>query len=156
MGEVGEWFLGRNSGPCFPECTISELGETCYRPGIILSSNFETIEHALFEYPWLAILDDVEGNTALHIVAQYDHDDVVQILLNYGAKISPENIYGARPIDVAYHFMSTRTISLIYNYAIILIQRRWREILARKNEERILQNRIYFLENGMGGMMIYD
>ena len=153
MSNIVEWFLGRNCGACIPESAVS-VEDEYYRPGVILSSYYEAIEQALSDYPWLTSQDDIEGNTALHIVAQYDHDDVALILINRGAPISAENIYGHKPIDVAYYYMSTRTLALLYEYAIVLIQRRWRQILAIRNRERNFASGVYFLENQVQNLAI--
>lgn len=156
--ELVEWFLGKHGGPFGydPECCYLEEieGEEYYKPGIILTTNYHIINKALFEYPWLSKIDDINGNTALHIVAQYDNEEVAQLLLNYGANISKENIYGSRPLDVAHYYMSSRTMIVIYNHAVKLIQMRWREILTRRWLRKEEMRKNYFLQQQFQGMAI--
>lgn len=94
--------------------------------GALFSNDLDFIESYLIRFSFLVnAQESFFHNNALFVACEYDLDDVVCLLLDYGAKISIKNMFGWGPYDIAYHHQSYNCKRLIKRKAVMLIEEAW-------------------------------
>lgn len=146
MEDIVKEFIGDYLPPCeeyYSSC--HEEFHDLIEKGLLFSNDIDLIEDYLIRFPWLINnQSNYFNNSTLYIACEYDLEDVVYLLLSYGANISLKNIFGWTAYDIADYQSSLNCINLLEKKASLIIEEKWIDYYINK---KISEDFILDIEN---------